>query len=52
MIAKIIAWFLELFRKKPKEQKQLEDKIEKLEEDLEEIDEKKLSSDDINDILG
>ncbi len=51
MIKKIIAWIIELFRPKPKEQKILEEKVEQIKENLEEIDEKELSDSDIINIL-
>ena len=48
MISKIIAWIIELFRSKPKKQKELEQKKEKLEQKLEEIENEDR---DINDII-
>ena len=51
MIKKIIAWIIELFRSKPKKQKELEGKVEQNKENLEDIDEKKLSDSDIINIL-
>ena len=51
MIKKIIAWIIELFRPKPKNQKILEEKVEQIKENLEEIDEKELSDSDIINIL-
>lgn len=47
MLSKIIAWIIELFRQKPKKQKELEQKKEKLEQKLEEIEDEKMSDDDI-----
>lgn len=48
MIGKIIAWILELFRKKPKKQQELEMNIEDLKTRIEEIGDEKISTDDIN----
>tara|TARA_R110000851_G_scaffold12348_3_gene42918 strand:+ start:1684 stop:1845 length:162 start_codon:yes stop_codon:yes gene_type:complete len=49
MTGKLIAWLLELFRKTPKKQQELENRQEELEEELKEIDESSLDLKDIND---
>lgn len=49
MIGKFIAWLLELFRKKPKKQQELELDIKDLEKRIKEIDDAKISADAIND---
>ena len=52
IIKAIINFFKELFRPTPKKEKVLVEKIETIKEDLKEIDNEKLISDDINDILN
>jgi len=52
MISKIIAWIIELFRSKPKKQKELERRIEEDEKKLEEIEDEKMDDDAINDYLN
>ena len=52
MIGRIIAWIIELFRSKPKKQKELEQKKEKLEQKLEEIEDEKMSPKDVQDYLN
>ena len=49
MISKFIAWLVELFRKKPKNQVRLEENIKTLEKRIKEIDGEKISDSDIND---
>ncbi len=51
MISKFIAWLIELFRPKSKRQSELEIDKKKLKENLEKIDEKKLSDSDIINII-
>lgn len=52
MISKIIAWIIELFRKKPQKQKELEQRIKDDEKKLEEIEDEKMDDDAVNDYLN
>lgn len=52
MIKKLVSWLIELFRKKPRKQKELEGKIENLENKLEDIDESNNTPSDNVDYLN
>ena len=49
MIAKLIAWIIELFRSKPKKQRDLEQDVKELKDEVKEIEDEDISITDIND---